>query len=126
MVGLVVIINSFRLVQVADLTHKLNFNVQFRVTLPGAIISAVVAVGMAALGFGVWSLAAQMLVSSFAVTALYWVDNSWRPTREFSIDSLNEMFGFGSKLLLSGLVDTVFVNLYVVIIGKLFSATLVG
>ena len=125
-VGLVVIINSFQLVQVADLTRKLNFKVQFRVTLPGAVLSAVVAVGMAALGFGVWSLAAQMLVSSFAVTALYWVANSWRPTREFSIDSLNEMFGFGSKLLLSGLIDTVFVNLYVVIIGKLFSATLLG
>ena len=125
-VGLVVIINSFQLVQVADLTRKLNFKVQFRVTLPGAVLSAVVAVGMAALGFGVWSLAAQMLVSSFAVTALYWVANSWRPTREFSIDSLNEMFGFGSKLLLSGLIDTVFVNLYVVVIGKLFSATIVG
>ncbi len=125
-VGLVVIINSFQLVQVADLTRKLNFKVQFKVALPSAIFSGVVAVSMAALGFGVWSLVAQMLISSFVATALYWIINKWRPSKDFSIESLNEMFGFGSKLLASGLIDTAFQNVYVIIIGKLFSATLVG
>lgn len=125
-VGLVVIINSFQLVQVADLTRKLNFKVQFNVTLPSAIFSGIVAIFMAAMGFGVWSLAAQMLISSFAATALYWIINKWRPSKDFSIKSLNEMFGFGSKLLASGLLDTAFQNIYVIIIGKLFSATLVG
>jgi len=125
-VGLVVITNSFQLVQVADLTRKLNFKVQFKVTLPSAIFSGVVAVSMAAMGFGVWSLVAQMLISSFAATALYWIINKWRPSKDFSIESLNEMFGFGSKLLASGLMDTAFQNIYLIVIGKLFSATLVG
>jgi O-antigen/teichoic acid export membrane protein len=125
-VGLVVIINSFQLVQVADLTRKLNFKVQFKVTLPSAIFSGVVAIFMAEMGFGVWSLVAQMLISSFAATTLYWIINKWRPSKDFSIESLNEMFGFGSKLLASGLINTVFQNIYVIIIGKLFSATLVG
>lgn len=124
--GLVVIINSFQLVQVADLTRKLNFKVQFKVTLPSAIFSGVVAVFMAATGFGVWSLVAQMLISSFSATALYWIINKWRPSKDFSVESLNEMFGFGSKLLASGLIDTVFQNIYVIVIGKLFSVTLVG
>ena len=124
--GLVVIINSFQLVQVADLTRKLNFKVQFRVTLPSAVFSGVVAISMAVIGFGIWSLVAQMLVFSFACTALYWIVNKWRPSKDFSIESLNEMFGFGSKLLASGLLDTVFQNIYVITIGKLFSATLVG
>ncbi|KKG09286.1 lipopolysaccharide biosynthesis protein [Methanosarcina sp. 2.H.A.1B.4] len=125
-VGLVVITNSFQLVQVADLTRKLNFKVQFKVTLPSAIFSGVVAVFMAAMGFGVWSLVAQMLISSFAATALYWIINKWRPSKDFSVESLHEMFGFGSKLLASGLIDTVFQNIYVIVIGKLFSVTLVG
>ncbi|AKB33079.1 Lipopolysaccharide biosynthesis protein WzxC [Methanosarcina siciliae HI350] len=125
-VGLVVIINSFQLVQVADLTRKLNFKVQLKVTLPSAIFSGVVAVSMAAMGFGVWSLVAQMLISSFAATALYWTVNKWRPSKDFSVISLNEMFGFGSKLLASGLIDTAFQNIYVIVIGRLFSATLVG
>lgn len=124
--GLVVIINSFQLVQVADLTRKLNFKVQFRVTLPSAIFSGIVAISMAAMGFGIWSLVVQMLVSSFASTTFYWIVNKWRPSKDFSIESFNEMFGFGSKLLASGLLDTVFQNIYIVTIGKLFSATLVG
>jgi O-antigen/teichoic acid export membrane protein len=36
------------------------------------------------------------------------------------------MFGFGSKLFLSGLLDTVFTNIYVVVIAKIFSATVAG
>lgn len=125
-VGLVVIINSFQLVQVADLTRKLNFKVQLKVTLPSAIFSGIVAIFMATMGFGVWSLVAQMLLSSFAATVLYWEINRWRPSKDFSLRSFNEMFDFGSKLLASGLIDTAFQNIYVIVIGKLFSATLVG
>ncbi|WP_440953188.1 lipopolysaccharide biosynthesis protein [Methanococcoides sp. FTZ1] len=125
-VGLVVIINSFQLVQVADLTRKLNFKIQLKVTMPSVIFSAVVAISMAAMGFGVWSLVAQMLISAFAATALYWIVNKWRPSKDFSVESLNEMFGFGSKLFVSGLIDTVFQNIYVIVIGKLFLPTLVG
>lgn len=125
-VGLTVIINSFQLVQVADLTRDLNFKVQFKVTLPSAIFSGIIAIVMASMGFGVWSLATQMLISSLAVTALYWIINKWRPSKDFSVKSLNEMFGFGSKLLASGLINTIFQNIYIILIGKLFSATLVG
>lgn len=125
-VGLVVIINSFQMVQVADLTRNLNFKIQFKVTMPSAIFSGVVAISMAAMGFGIWSLIAQMLMASFAATALYWIVNKWRPSKDFSVESLNEMFGFGSKLFLSGLINTVFQNIYIIVIGKLFLATLVG
>jgi len=124
--GLVVIINSFQLVQVVALTRKLNFKIQFRVTLFSSLFSSIVAIYMAAMGFGVWSLVAQMLISSFAATALYLTINKWRPSKDFSTESLNEMFGFGSKLLVSGIIDTTFQNIYIIIIGKLFSAALVG
>lgn len=125
-VGLVVITNSFQLVQVADLTRKLNFKIQFKVTMPSAIFSGVVAISMAAMGFGIWSLVAQMLTASFVATAFYWIVNKWRPTKEFSVESLREMFDFGSKLFVSGLIDTVFQNIYVIVIGKLFLATQAG
>jgi len=125
-VGLVVIINAFQMVQMADLTRKLNFRVQFNVTLPAALLSGVVAISMAVLGYGIWSLVTQMLVSSLVVTVLYWKYNTWRPGKEFSRVSFHDMFGFGSKLFLAGLVDTIFTNLYVLVIGKLFSTTAVG
>ena len=125
-VGLVVIINSFQMVQVADLTRRLNFKVQFSVILPAALLSGLLAISMAVMGFGIWSLVAQMLASALASTALYWFVNTWRPSKDFSVESLREMFGFGSKLFLSGLIDTVFNNLSIIVIGKFFSATVLG
>jgi len=125
-IGLVVIINSFQMVQVADLTRRLNFKVQFSVILPAALLSGVLAISMAVMGFGIWSLVAQMLASALASTALYWFVNTWRPSKDFSVESLREMFGFGSKLFLSGLINTVFNNLSIIVIGKFFSATVLG
>lgn len=124
--GLVVVINSFQLIQIADLTRKMEFRVQFRVTLPTSLLSGIIAVALAGLGFGVWSLVVQMIVASLAVTVLYWVTNSWRPTLEFSMESFHEMFGFGSKLFISGLISTAFGNIYIVVIGKVFTATQAG
>lgn len=125
-VGLVIIINSFQLVQVADLTRKLNFKIQFKVAMASAIFSAVVAISMAAMGFGIWSLIAQILATAFTATALYWIANKWRPSKDFSVGSFKEMFGFSSKLFASGLIYTVFQNMYVIVIGKLFLATVLG
>lgn len=125
-VGFVIIINSFKIVQVAQLTRDLNFKIQFKVALLSSITSAIIAIYLASLGFGAWSLAAQMLVAALAGTILYWIVNDWRPIKSFSKESLSEMLGFGSKLFLSGLIDTTFQNIYVIVIGKLFIATYVG
>jgi len=124
--GLVVIINSFQLVQVADLTRKMDFKAQFRVTLPATLLSGIAAVTLAILGYGIWSMVAQMLISALAITVFYWIVNRWRPLLAFSKESFLELFGFGSKLFVSGLTDTVFNNLYVVVIGRLFSAIEAG
>jgi O-antigen/teichoic acid export membrane protein len=124
--GLVVVINSFQLIQIADLTRRMDFKVQFRVTLPTSLLSGIVAVALAGLGFGVWSLVAQMLIAALAVTVLYWITNRLRPTWEFSIESFQEMFGFGSKLFLSGLISTAYSNIYIVVIGKIFTALEAG
>jgi O-antigen/teichoic acid export membrane protein len=125
-VGFVVIINSFKMVQMAQLTRDLNFKAQFRITFISSILSAAIAIVMASQGFGVWSLVAQMLIAAFGSTLLFWITNKWKPMIVFSIQSLKEMFGFGSKLLLSDIINTAFQNIYVVVIGKLFLATYVG
>ncbi len=67
-----------------------------------------------------------MLIAAFLVTAFLWSMKLWRPTLTYSIQSLNDMFGFGFKLFLAGLIDTVFRNMYVVVIAKIFSSTVAG
>jgi len=124
--GIAILINSFQVVQSAILNRALNFRGQMKATVPASIISGITAVVLAYIGWGVWALIVQMLISAFLVTAFLWSMKLWRPTLTFSRKSLNDMFGFGSKLFLSGVLDTVFINIYVVVIAKLFSTTVAG
>lgn len=124
--GTTVIIQSLNVVQGAIFTRDLNFKIQLKANLPAAIISAIIAITLAFLGFGVWALIAQMLLSAAITVALFWKFSSWRPTAEFSKHSLKGMYNFGYKLMLSGFLDTIFKNITVVIIGKLFTSAITG
>ncbi|MDY0385790.1 MAG: lipopolysaccharide biosynthesis protein [Methanolobus sp.] len=125
-VGVVILINSFQIVQSTILSRNLNFKAQLKVAVPATIISGLFAVIIAYSGFGVWALIAQMIISSLVSTFLLWSMDIWRPTFVFNKESLVEMFGFGSKLFLSGILNTFFKNIYVIVIAKIFTATIAG
>ena len=120
------IINAFGLVQITLLTKHIDFKTQLKVSVIATALSGTIGVTMALNGFGVWSLVAQSLGSNLFQTILLWFFNTWRPSLVFSLDSLRAMFTFGSRLLASGLLDTVFRNIYIVVIGKLFSPADLG
>ncbi len=120
------IINAFGLVQTTLLTKHIDFKTQLKVSVIATVISGSIGVTMAFNGFGVWSLVAQSLGSNFFRTILLWFFNTWRPSLVFSFVSLRGMFAFGSKLLLSGLISTIFDNLYLIVIGKMFSSVDLG
>jgi len=120
------IINAFGLVQTTLLTKHIDFKTQLKVSVIATVISGAIGITMAFKGFGVWSLVAQSLGSNLFRTILLWFFNTWRPALTFSFDSLRSMFAFGSRLLASGLLDTVFQNIYLVVIGKLFSPMALG
>lgn len=121
-----VVISSFGVVQLAIYTAEINFKVQAKATLTGAIVSGAVGIFLAWYGYGVWALVWQHLANVFVRTLLLWVFSSWYPRWAYSWKSFKVMFGFGSKLLISGLIDTIYNNLYQIIIGKVFSASALG
>jgi len=123
---LVFIIHAFVAVQLAQLTRDLEFLPLTKANLSANIVSGSVAIYLAAFGFGVWSLVAQQIVSSLVRALLLWRFSAWRPTAEFSGESLKSLFGFGSRMAASGLLDSIFGNLYFVAIGRLFGAANVG
>lgn len=125
-VGMNILINAFQVVQSAILSRELNFKAQLQAAIPAGIISGIIAIGLAFVGFGVWALIAQMLLASMITTVLLWWLQGWRPTVGFSRPSLRDMYNFGYKLFLSGLLDTIFQNLYVIVIAKLFATTVAG
>lgn len=124
--SLTLIINAFSLVQKSLLAKKMDFKTQMKISLLAVIISGVIGIVMAKRGFGVWSLVAQMVSKSLFQSIFLWLFNEWRPSAIFSISSLKSMFSFGSKLLVSGLIDTIFNNIYQTFIGKVYSPTDLG
>lgn len=126
MSSLVLVINSFALIQTTILTKKIDFKTQTKVSLVAGIGSGILAVVLAMSGFGVWSLALQQIFASLIRTVFLWLFNPWRPSLTFSFAALRQMFGFGSRVFFSGLIDQVFENIYSLVIGRLFSASDLG
>ena len=81
---------------------------------------------MALGGMGVWSLVGQQLSRQFLNTLFLWIYSKWYPVWEFSRKSFKELFEFGSKLLLSGLLDTIYKNIYYIIIGRFYTSAQLG
>lgn len=125
-VGISLIINSFGIVQQAKLTIALNFKRQAIASLTAVIISGIVGVVMAYRGYGAWALVWQSLLNNFLRVALLWFFSKWVPLFCFSRESFCTLFSFGSKILLSSLLHTIYTNLYTLIIGKKFSAGELG
>ncbi len=124
--GVILVINALGIIQANQLRKQLKFKSIAQVTLSASVISVVVAIAMAYMGWGIWSLVAQQIVSSLVTTLLYWVYGSWRPAFIFSKTSFKELFGFGSFILLSNLVNTFCNNLNGLLIGKFFNASSMG
>jgi teichuronic acid exporter len=124
--SLVIVINSFGLIQYTLITKEINFKASTKVSTIASILSGIVGVTMALWGFGVWSLAAQQISRAIFRTAFFWFFNKWRPSLVFSLKSLRELFGFGSRLLIGGVINHIFDNIYLLVIGKLFSAIDLG
>lgn len=124
--ALATLFNPLCAVQQAILTRKIDFKTQAVVSLSGAIVSGIVGLVMAFNGFGVWSLVCQQAGGYVIRTVLLWVVGKWKPKRRWSWDSFRYLWGFGSKLLGSGLLDTIYNNIYPIVIGKFFSANDLG
>ncbi|QYJ98949.1 lipopolysaccharide biosynthesis protein [Shewanella alkalitolerans] len=125
-IALTIVINSFAIIPRTKLVVALNFKKQAKANFVALIISGSAGLTMAFYGFGVWTLVAQQLLLVFIGVFMLNILSPWRPSEKFCKNAFNELFGFGSKLLASGLLDTIYNNLYGLIIGKQFSAAQLG
>lgn len=113
-------------VQGSLVVKDMQFKRSFLATGVGALISAIVGILMAYKGYGVWALVGQQFANQLINTIVLWNITSWRPTFQFSILKLKGLFQYGWKILLSGLVDTVYNNLYTLVIGKVYTSKELG
>lgn len=121
-----VIIVAASSIQRTLFTKSIDFKTQAKVSVSASVLSGTTAIALALNHFGVWSLVALSIGHVLVESIMYWIMSSWRPLRSFSKSSFKELFGFGNKILIGGLLNSAFQNIYLVLIGKYFSAYQLG
>lgn len=119
-------INSFLAVQKARLSIQLKFKEQSKVFICSEITTGIIAIIMAVMGYGVWSLVIPCYFGFIVKGLMFWHVDHWFPGFGFSKQSFKEFWNFGSKLLATNLINSIYGNIYPVVIGKFFSPTELG
>ncbi|WP_374330148.1 lipopolysaccharide biosynthesis protein [Soonwooa sp.] len=120
------IISAFTAVQVTRLHKHLDFKTETKSSLVSTLVSAVVGVSLAYSGFGVMSLVWMGLAGAVVNTAMLWVQSGWRPSLIFDQQKFRYHFGFGSRMMFSGILDILFSNAYTILIGKFYAPAQLG
>lgn len=121
-ISLTIVISGVKGIQQSYVSRNMLFKRFFFATLGGTIFSAFLGIGMAYMGYGVWSIVAQQLSNTAIDTSILWITVKWRPKKLFSWARLKGLLSYGWKLLASSLLDTVYNNLRNLIIGKIYTS----
>lgn len=124
--SVILLVNAFCVIQTTRLTKFLQFKQLAVRTIVAAVVSSVVAVVLAFLGFGVWSLVVRDIMNAVVGAALLWSVSGWRPSWVFRWNSFRSLFRFGSFIFISSISNTLYINLQSFIIGRAFSTKDLG
>ncbi len=85
-----------------------------------AVCSMPLCIGLAYADWGSWAIMTQGIFSGLSSLVIVWVISPWKPRFIFSFKSFKDMYGYGSKLAFSGLLNTMFVNAQSLLIGRFY------
>jgi len=118
--------NPLCMVQQVILSREVDFKTQTVISLTSTLVSGIIGLSMAYSGYGIWSLVFQQVGSCIIRTILFWIIVKWRPAIVWSSQSFYYLWGFGSKILVSGILNTIYLNINLIVIGKIYNANDLG
>lgn len=124
--GVILIINSLNIIQTNQLRKQLRFKRLANVTVIAHTIAALAAIILAWQRWGIWALVAQQIIGSSMISLILWYINKWMPDFCFSKESFKQLFGFGSFILISNLINTFCNNVQGLLIGRFFTPAAMG
>lgn len=124
--ALVVIFNSANSIQRSYMQRRMDFKGLFHITLAASIASGAVGIGAALTGGGVWALVAQTLSLSVFICAVMVVVVPWRPHLRFCKAEARELFGYGWKVCVTGILNVFYTGVSELILGKACGAVKLG
>ena len=120
------VLGSFNIVQRAKLMANVDFKSLAQINVISTIVSGIVGIAMAYYGWGVWSLVGQTLCSTIVLLLLFPFYSKWRPSIKFSPNSFRQLFGFGSKLMATGVYSVILNNISTICIGRFYKSNQLG
>lgn len=117
---------AFNSIQNAIIAKTMQFKKLFFSSSIAVTISGVAGIILAYLGFGVWALVTQQLLNQIIIVVVLLIILKWYPKLVFSFKRIKILFGYGWKLLLSSLIDTIYMNIRSLIIGKIYHPAILG
>lgn len=124
--SIVIIIGSFTLIQQTILVKNVDFKTLTKISTVGTFVSGAVSLVLAFYGFGVWSLVWRTIINQAVRSLMMWQHNKWSPQLSFDRKIFSELFSFGSNILIISIIASILKNFYNLIIGKNYSATILG
>ncbi len=125
-ISLTLFFGAINSVQNAKIAKEMKFKKLFLSSLVAILISGTTGVLMAYKGFGPWALVGQQIANSIATTIILWFTSGWQPKLMFSINRVKSLLSYGWKILCSALLDTIYQNIYNLVIGKFYSSSTLG
>ena len=120
--GLIVIINAFNIIQRAQIKRAVNFKKQTKIIISSTLLSGAAGITAALYGLGVWALVIQSLSNRTIIAVIFWFTSSWKPQMRFSKSSFHSLFSFGFWVLFSSIIQKIFDKIYILTIGKFYPA----
>ena len=108
------------------LRRKLDFKTPAKIAVIVKILSGIVGIAMAYKGYGVWALVISSLFASVFGLLMTVYAVRWYPKTGWSRESFHYLWGYGNKIMASGLIDTLYRNITPIIVGKFFSTADLG
>lgn len=124
--GLGLITSALGTIQMTRMMIALDFKKLAVAMLLSVVVGGSIGVWMAYHRYGVWALVFQNLIGNLTWTVILWYLAKWRPSWEFSITSFQSLFSFGSRLMFSNMLHTLYTNMYSLVVGKCFCVDTLG
>ena len=124
--ALTIVLGSFNIVQRAKLMANVDFKSLAQINVLSIIVTGAIGITMAYLGYGVWALVGQAIGSTLFLIFIFPFYSKWKPSLRFSKESFSRLFGFGSKLMITGVYSVIFNNIATICIGKAYKSQQLG
>lgn len=125
-IALVLFPNAISSVFKAKVSREFKFRKLFYVNLSSSVLSGIVGVTLAFLGFGLWALVFQQLISSLSICLALYIQLKWWPQFKYSAKRARKLFSFGWKIMASSIIDTLLSDFRSLLVGKVFNTNTLG